>query len=266
MILKKSVKLGGRRLLIILFLGLFLYSGWKLIQYADSSVSVKRTNEAVQSIFVQTQETPVFNTPAPKMELKSEYQYIGDSYLPNMEKLAFENPDLIAWLHIPGGIVDLPVVYRDNTFYLNRDFYLNRSSGGTLFLDEYHPFAHDTQYMVIHGHNMHNGSMFGLLSHYRNEGYMEKHPTVFLTTLYRQEEYEVIGVISTSDNVKSKDYVPYIGMRKFQSVEQFNAFAEIIRKNALFWKEDAQMLPTDALLALSTCDEDDRIVVMCKRK
>ena len=263
-----------RILAALILLAMGLYSAVRLVHYAASSISARRTNEELQAVF-EAEEMPVPDlsaaepTAAPDVtqepQLLESYQYIGDAILPKMEKLLEKNPDTVAWLHIPGGIVDLPVVYRDNTYYLDHNFYGRKSSSGTLFLDEKHPFLSDTQYLVIHGHNWFDGSMFGTLSHYKRKGYLEEHPTVCLYTLYRQEEYEVIGVLYAPAGMQSEGYVPYIGMRRFQSPEQFQGFAEIIRENALHWKEGAEMRPDDAYLALSTCYEEYRIVVFCRR-
>lgn len=257
-----------------ILLAICLYSAVRLIQYAIHSISTRQTNEELQEVF-EADEMPDSEIPAaeaiptpaatPEPELSECYQYIGDAILPRAEELLERNPDTVGWLYIPGGVVDLPVVYRDNTYYLDHDFYGKKSRSGTLFLDENHPFMQDTQYMVIHGHNWYDGSMFGNLSRYRKEGYMEEHPAVYLYTLYRQEEYEVIGVLYVPSDPRSEDYVPYIGMRKFQSADQFHAFAELVQENALHWKDGAEIMPSDALLALSTCYEDDRIVVICRR-
>ena len=274
--MKNREKKSGLRLFVMfILLAVFLYSAARLVHYAVHSISTRRTNEELQELFQTTDEVPepeatvteVTPTPtaAPEPRLLDCYQYIGDTVLPNAEKILAKNPDTVAWLHIPGGVVDLPVVYRDNTYYLNHDFNGKRSSSGTLFLDESHPFQADTQYLVIHGHNWYDGSMFGTVSHYRKKGYMEEHPTVYLTTLYRQEEYEVIGVLFASADIRSEEYVPYVGMRKFQSLDQFYDFAEIIQNNALHWKEGAEMNPRDSFLALSTCYEENRIVVICRR-
>ena len=94
---------------------------------------------------------------------------------------------------------------------------------------------------------------------------MEKHPTVILNTLYRQEKYEVIGVLEVPIDAKKEGYVPYIGMRNFESAQQFDGFIEMIRENALYWKKSTEIKSTDALMALSTCYEDNRVVVMCRR-
>lgn len=274
--MKGSKKNNWKRiLLIVVLLAICLYSAVRLAHYVISSIAVKQTNEELQEIWRETEETPVVDTPAeetipaptetPEPQLLAEYQYIGDTILPEAQKLLAKNPDTVAWLHIPGGIVDLPVVYRDNSYYMDHNFYGKKSNSGTLFLDEKHPLFSDSQYLVIHGHNWFDGSMFGTLSHYRRDGYMEEHPAVYLSTLYRQEEYEVIGVLYVPIDPQKDGYVPYIGMRKFQSLEQFYGFAAIIQENALHWKEGAEMLPSDAFLALSTCYKEYRIVVMCKR-
>jgi sortase B len=215
-------------------------------------------------------ETPVSAaTPVPtatrEPKLLSSYQHIGGTVLPEIKKLREKNPDTVAWLSIPGGIAELPIVYRNNTYYLNHDFYGRRNSSGTLFLDEMHPLMSDTQYLVVHGHNMHDGSMFGLLSHYMQPGYMERYSVVYLSTPYRQEVYEVIGVLYLPIDVRAEGYVPYVGTRKFEDVKHFRHFADSIRENALYWKEGVEMLPSDALLALSTCYDEYRIVVMCRR-
>jgi len=255
---------------------LFIYGIVNLTRYAVRSVSTWHTNAQLEEMYVQAlpsaepESTP---EPAPTAEptdapkehaLLDAYQYISDEILPGAREMLAKNADAVAWLRIP-GIVSLPVVYRDNSYYLDRDFYGNKNESGTLFLDEAHPLRQDTQYMVIHGHNMHDGSMFGLLSHYRKGGYMEEHSVVYLDTLYRQEEYEVVGVLVLSADVRSESYVPYTGMRKFHSEDQFCSFAQRIQQKALHWKEGAEMFADDALLSLSTCYDEHRIVVICRR-
>ena len=271
--MKNCRKKHGLRIAVtLLLLAAFLYSGVRLARYAAQSVSTRRTNEELQAVF-RAEETPrpqasATDAPpsaAPQLRLQDSYQYVGDAILPNAEKLLAKNLDTVAWLQIPGGVVDLPVVYRDNVYYLDHDFYGRQSNSGTLFLDENHPFLADTQYLVIHGHNWYDGSMFGRVSNYRKKEYMQEHPTVRLTTLYRQEEYEVVGVLCVPADIRSPEYVPYVGMRKFQSTEQFYDFAEMLRSSALHWKGGAEISPGDAILALSTCYEESRIVVICRR-
>ena len=57
-----------------------------------------------------------------------------------MQELKRLNRDTVGWISI-SGVVDLPVVYRDNSYYLNHDFQGQKSGAGTLFLDQNHPLA-----------------------------------------------------------------------------------------------------------------------------
>ena len=261
-------------------LGVFVYAAVSLAGYVRSSAAVKKTNEEVRQVYALVTETPAAETPkiaatpppaATQIPAQTSapgllrtYQQTSGEMLSQMRQLRAQNRDTAAWLKIP-GIVDLPVVYRDNAYYLDHDFYGEKSNAGTLFLDAAHPLKEDTQYLVIHGHNMNDGSMFGTLSHYRSRGYMAQHGKVYLTTLYRQEEYEVVGVLQLPTDARKTGYVAFAGTRKFDSVGHFEAFVKEIREHALYWKQGAKLDPCDALLALSTCYEEERVVVMCRR-
>ena len=266
-----------RRLLMLALAALFLYGAVRLVLYGVQSAKIRSTNEALSEMYEQAaSEGMPAASPAPSasaataptvlpdMELLDAYQYMGDALLPKMAELHADNPDTVAWLQIP-GVVSLPVVYRDNSYYLDHDFYGKKSNGGTLFLDEAHPFEEDSQYLVIHGHNMYDGGMFGLLTHYSSQSYALEHPTVYFDTLYREEEYEVVGALRLPVSVQDSNYIAFNGTRKFRNTDQLGAFLNQMQEKALYWKEDAQLLPSDALLALSTCYNDERIVVFCRR-
>ena len=105
--------------------------------------------------------------------------------LSDMQKLAKENPDTVGWIGI-GGVVYQPVVYRDNEFYLNHDFTGAKNASGTLFLDVNSPLAEDTQNLLIHGHSMNDGSMFGILTHYRKLEFLRRHPLITFSTLWEK--------------------------------------------------------------------------------
>ena len=101
-----------------------------------------------------------------------------------MEALYRDNRDLVGWLRME-GILDLPVVYKDNKYYLMHDFYKNKSAAGTLFLDENHPFRENAQNLLLHGHNMKDGTMFGRLVQYEtNLQFLKNNPFIQYSTLW----------------------------------------------------------------------------------
>jgi len=277
-----------RLILLILCIGVMLYAGSQLVIYAIGSVNTYLTNLRLQAMYVSRTPEPtqaptpeptptptpqakaaVITTPTPlpthtpQPEMRKDFQVLKNTTREEMRELWDINHDVVGWLNIP-GVVDLPVVYRDNDYYIKRDFYKNRSNGGALFLDVHHPLKPENQYLVIHGHNMKDGSMFGLLAHYNDRSYAMKHPTVYWSTLYREEVYKVYAVLVVPTNPSDPHFVPYLGTPRFSSVAHFESFIGQVRKNAKYLTGE-KVTYNDALLTLSTCLDDDRIVVLCKR-
>ena len=183
--------------------------------------------------------------------------------LPEMQRLLSKNRDLVAWLTID-RVLDLPVVYRDNSWYLNHDFEGGKSASGTVFLDAYHPLKESSQILLLHGHNMKDGSMFAPLTHYQKSAYWRKHPFIHLTTLWEKEEYVVFAVIRASTDTSEEDYENWFARSSFSSDEQFDEYLELIRSHSVIpsW---LSVNAEDALLELSTCVGEDRLVVFARR-
>lgn len=201
------------------------------------------------------------DTALPAQGEEQDFQYIGTELLPECRTLYQINPDLVGWLTVPGEL-DLPVVYRDNTYYLNHDFYGRDNDSGTIFLDEAHPFEKDTQYLFFHGHNVWDGSMLGNLTHYRNQDYYEENPYLYFNSLYRRETYEVFAVLTVAQ--EDMYGLLRLGTPSFENGAEFNSFIDSLQRRALRFT-DKQISPDDALMALSTCWQDERIVVLFRR-
>lgn len=78
----------------------------------------------------------------------------------DFDKLREINPDVTAWLYCEEADINYPVVQgKDNEFYLHTMFDGTSNSAGTLFADYRCKLADPV--MIIYGHNMKNGSMFG---------------------------------------------------------------------------------------------------------
>lgn len=284
-------RLTPRRLLVILCAAVALYCGIRLIVYFAGSAATKQKNRELQTLYAaQATQPPQAQftaspdpspalTPAPEADaaalapgkvtpipassatLRPSYQAVRPTMLDSMRALYARNKDTVGWLTIP-GVVDLPVVHRDNTYYLTHDFDGKKNAAGTLFMDELHPFTAKTQYLVIHGHNMNDGTMFGLLAHYAKKiNYVREHGIVSFSSLYQKESYAVLVV---PDSPKKEGFVPYLGTPTFYSEAQFNAFIDTLKSGSLYYIP-IQADPSDALLTLSTCIDDDRLIVVCRR-
>lgn len=189
-----------------------------------------------------------------------------------------ENNDMIGWLEIADTIINYPVVQNeDEELYLRKDFYGNKSAAGSLILDTDSEAGIGTEELgyttkpstnlIIHGHTMRNGTMFGKLNKYKDKEYMDNHKIIKFSTLYEHREYEVISVFY-SQVYKKNEYV-------FKFYDFFNADTQdeldywidnISELNIHDNKIEAEL--GDEFLTLTCCAyhvENGRFVVVAKR-
>ena len=183
--------------------------------------------------------------------------------LPDMLELTRRNLDTIGWLSID-GVLHLPVVYRDNTFYLDHDFTGAKNASGTLFLDENSPINGNTQNLLIHGHSMNDGSMFGTLTHYRRLSFLTAHPLISFSSLWEKDTYAVFAVLLVSSRTQDEDFFNYYSHPTFASDADFNDYIREVQARSRF-TIPVDVRPTDALLTLSTCIDEKRLVVIARR-
>lgn len=194
---------------------------------------------------------------------KSFHHILGQA-LSNMEPLYYENRDLTGWIEIP-DVLSLPVMYKDNSYYLTHDFYKNKSASGTIFLDENHRFSEQTQNLLLHGHNMKDGTMFGRLAQYLNDiDYLKRHPFVNYDTLWEKDHYVIFSVMRVSLDVKSDQFFNYFSHPTFRSEQEFESFVRQAQLRSQY-AIPLDIQPGDALLTLSTCIDEDRLVILCRR-
>ena len=204
-------------------------------------------------------------TAAPDVVKTTQYQRMGGTPLVQMETLHEQNTDLVAWITID-NVLDLPVVYRDNSYYLTHDFNKNKSTAGTIFLDENHPMTERTQNLLLHGHNMKDGTMFGRLAQYEKSiDYFKAHAFIDFSTLWHQERYAIFAVVNVSLDTGSENFLDYFAHPRFSSDAEFNGY---IRRAELasMYAVPMDVKPSDALLTLSTCLDDNRLVIIARRQ
>ena len=197
--------------------------------------------------------TPV-PTPEPK---QNPYQ---DSFL--------ANSDMAAWLQIPGTIIDYPVMWtpRDEEYYLRRGFDGSSDSNGCLILDTDSCLDPLTTNLIIHGHNMSSGTMFGTLANYEREDFYQEHKTMTLYTPTLQRNYEVIAVFRSQVYKKSDQVFKFYKFFQADTQEEFDDFYNNIKEMSLYDTGVTAQFG-DHFLTLSTCSyhvATGRFVVVAK--
>ena len=104
----------------------------------------------------------------------------------SFDELTEKNPDIYAWIYIPGTAVDYPVCqssedeYED--FYLDHNIYRQYQFSGTIYSQKMNSRDFDDPVTVLYGHNMLNGSMFASLHNFENEQFFNDYNTIFVFT------------------------------------------------------------------------------------
>lgn len=201
---------------------------------------------------------------------------------PSMKQLYDMNSDIIGWLKIDDTNVDYHIMQTkdDEQFYLDRDFQKNYSANGSLILDNDSDIGSGTlansyadgtlpsTNLIIHGHNMKNGDMFGNLDKYRQQEYEKTHNIIKLSTLYEEREYEIVAVCLSQVYLKTQtDVFKYYKFFEAYNEEEFNDFYENIKKLQMY---DTGVTAEygDEFITLSVCAyhvENGRLIVVGKR-
>ncbi len=112
----------------------------------------------------------------------------------NFKDLQKKYPDAAAWLYIP-DVLSYPVMYcGDNTTYLDRSYNGLYDPAGSLFLDQKCDPDLSDQHMILYGHNMKDGSMFGSLKQYmRRDHFLKEHPCFYLYGPGQERKYTIVS-------------------------------------------------------------------------
>lgn len=161
--------------------------------------------------------------------------------------------DMVAWLTIDDTNIDYPIMQgRDNTEYLNKDPFGEYSLSGSIFLDSRCSPEMTDDYLLVYGHHMEYGKMFGALDDFLDRSYLEDHRTGTLIigkdarAVYPLEVFAAMSISARDNEV--------FDPTKAAETRQY-------LKGKLGYEPDSRRI-----IALSTCSEGDslaRIVVFC---
>ena len=244
---------------------LLVFAGaWVIISYFREDAAADDEYDQLREMFydhVEDEPVPVIDNDEEDIYVDYGYGDYGDEEEEDDEEeddgidllslslaeLARLNSDFIGWISIRGHI-ELPVVRgSDNTKYMNTTFTGQRNTAGAIFMDYRVTDNFDAKAGILHGHHSRNNRMFAPLMNYLNPSFLQRNPTIRITTSDGRElTYTVFHAKLTDAWDSAYSTVIYNSGR---AAEYFpNAPADANR-----------------FLLLSTCtrrgDEDERLLV-----
>lgn len=168
----------------------------------------------------------------------------------SFQNLHNENNDYLFWLYIPKTKIDYPVMMsRDNKDYLHSSFYKEKLYAGTLFIDALSSKRENQDNLIIYGHNMKDGSMFGTLKKWRSEKYFNEHKFIEIYTEKEKRVYLIFAVREVSSNMDLLHYK----LDGFTNEE----YIQDARNNNIHFREFEDQYKDNQIMTLSTCMSND---------
>lgn len=224
-----------------------------LLRYYHDYRQEKRMDEELRELGRQAQtDNTAENAPENTKDGEQEEQ---KSLQINTSVYREINTDYVAYLYIPDTEIEYPVVQRNNSYYLNHNFYEEKNAHGTIFLDE--NCSMETPVLLLHGHHMKDGTMFGSLKQYRDKEFRQAHSEIFLDMGEGFDTYEVFAILQI--DLTKEDYFAYEEIPK--KADSLPVYLQQMQKNATWYEQPES---EEKLLLLSTCaygSEDERMVV-----
>lgn len=150
---------------MLVAIAVFLFAGGRILQIYLNYQESQKVYEQMEE-FTQKTENHDLSPEAVPGETPEEVAEQGFLQV-DFNKLEEINPDVIAWIEIPGLEISYPVVQgRDNDYYLHHLITGENHKSGSIFMDFHNQEDLSDRNTIIYGHNMKDGSMFGTLDQY----------------------------------------------------------------------------------------------------
>ena len=168
--MKKEYFLLGILSVILLAAGVWIY------QIISEYQTAEREYEQLQEyVKVEKNTRDPENTKPNVAEDDKEGEKQEETVTVDFAALQEINPDVVAWIRIP-GVLEYPVVRGgDNSYYLNHTVQKTYNIAGSIFLDYRNERDFSDSKNIIYGHNMKDGSMFHVLRNYQDIDFFQKH-------------------------------------------------------------------------------------------
>lgn len=236
--------------------------------YAYQAARTQREFERLAAMREQAQElqTPTDSTPV--IHYTADGEQVVPEILEEYKNLYNINKRLIGWLKIDDTKIDYPVMQTtNNEYYLDHNINQQSDKNGALFLDKDCDVLAPSTNLIIYGHHMKNGNMFGTLDQYSSEEYYKEHPVIRFDTIYEKGTYEIMYVFRSKIYNEEDVVFKYYQFIDAVSEQEFESNMQEMAAMSLY---DTGVTASygDRLLTLSTCDyyvDDGRFVVVAKK-
>lgn len=179
----------------------------------------------------------------------------------DFDSLKKTNKDIVGWIQFETFNLSYPIVKDSgDNYYLTHTFKKQQNKAGAIFIGPANSSLQDTN-TIIFGHNMKNGSMFGLLGRYKNKSYFSGNQYFRIYTPSGTQRYQIFSVYKADVNGSAYTVWNYAGGAEYEK------WINELKKNSMY-DTGVSVSATDTIVTLSTCvtgEDKKRLVVQAKR-
>ena len=255
--MKQRILLWGGILLACLCGLCLLWAAGPLGRPAKIEQAVQQTGNTV----LAAESAPVQVSPE-QPEEEENYQSPVD-----FTALQAANPDIYAWLYIPGTEINYPLLQREQEdhYYLDHSYTGQADKNGALFTEHrYNRRDFSDPVTVVYGHHMKSGRMFGnLQATYSSEEALRQYREVVVYLPDQELRYRVFAAVPFS----SDHILYYYNFTREASYQSFLDEVYSVRALGASFDPEVRATPEDRLLILSTClsgNSKKRFLVLAK--
>lgn len=247
------------------FLVAILAPVYILYNWNDDNKDIKKISENIEETItpVIVEDKGELINPPEEEEEESDYWFYVEQpfYSIDLSLLKEKNPDTVAFIHMENTNINYPIVQTNNNeYYLKHAFDKSRNSAGWVFMDSENNADFSNDNTVIYGHGRLDKTVFGSLKNTLNEAWQsnKENYIIWISTPTLDMVYQIFSIYT----IESEGY--YIKTSFSSSEEKEKWLTEMKKRNTT--PQDTAVLPTDKILTLSTClnDNGGRIVVQAK--
>ncbi len=229
----KKRKLKTKNVILILLILVFVFSISKLVLFAiDLYKNNKNSKDLIEKVVkIEFDE-----------ETKEEITKI------DFNSLLSINKDIIGWIKFNQDKVNYPILHSSNKeYYLYKSYDKTYNQAGSIFMD-YRNISIDDKNVVLFGHSMLDGSMFGSLKDIFKEDFFDTKENNYIQIINPDNEILTYQIFSYYIIEKEEYYIT----TSFSNDYDFQKFIDTLISRS--YKDfDTTVTTQDKILTLSTC-------------
>lgn len=174
--------------------------------------------------------------------------------------LQARNPDICAWIHIPGSEkaynndgIDYPILQsgkdKEEDYYLTHDLDGKELFDGSIYIQRLNGNKFEDRNTVIYGHDLYNYTMFTPLRKYRNKEFFDENEYIYIYTPGHVMKYHLYSAFVYDDRHLLYSF-------DFENDEEYAAFLEETlhpTSTKRLVREGVEVTTNDKIITLSTC-------------